>query len=114
MILGLDHIAIICSSEQSIDFYKHLGLEETSREDRGYDILVFLKGFGFTLEVFIAPPSAACGSSRSNGFKTSRSVGGQCGGHAEEFGNQCRADKDKRRETFYFPQRPRRAADRVA
>ena len=53
MILGLDHIAIICSSEQSIDFYKHLGFEETSREDRGYDILVFLKGFGFTLEVFI-------------------------------------------------------------
>lgn len=55
MILGLDHIAIICSSEQSIDFYKQLGFEETSREDRGYDILVFLNGFGFTLEMFIDP-----------------------------------------------------------
>ena len=55
MILGLDHVAIICSSEQSIDFYKHLGFEETCREYRGYDILVFFKGFGFTLEMFIDP-----------------------------------------------------------
>ena len=55
MILGLDHIAIICSSEQSIDFYKQLGFVETCREDRGYDILVFLKGFGFMLEMFIDP-----------------------------------------------------------
>lgn len=53
MVLGLDHIAIICSSEQSIDFYKHLGFEEISREDRGYDILVFLEGFDVTLELFI-------------------------------------------------------------
>ena len=63
MILGLDHIAIICSSEQSIDFYKQLGFEETSREDRGYDILVFLRGFGFTLEIFIDPthpPRVGC------------------------------------------------------
>lgn len=55
MILGLDHIAIICSSEQSIDFYKHLGFDEVSREDRGYDILVFLKGYGITLEMFVDP-----------------------------------------------------------
>ena len=55
MILRLDHIAIICSSEQSIDFYKCLGFEEVNREDRGYDILVFLKGFGVTLEMFVDP-----------------------------------------------------------
>ena len=55
MILGLDHIAIICSSERSIDFYKNLGFEEVSREERGYDILVFLKGYGLVLEMFIDP-----------------------------------------------------------
>lgn len=55
MILGLDHIAIICSSEKSIDFYKSLGFEEYSRENRGYDVLVFLKGYGITLEIFIDP-----------------------------------------------------------
>lgn len=55
MILGLDHIAIICSSEQSIDFYKHLGFEEISRDDRGYDILIFLKGYGVLLEMFVDP-----------------------------------------------------------
>lgn len=55
MIVGLDHIAIICSSEQSIDFYKHLGFKETSREDRGYDVLVFLEAFGIILEMFIDP-----------------------------------------------------------
>ena len=55
MILGLDHIAIICSSGQSIDFYKRIGFEEISREERGYDILIFLKGYGIVLEIFIDP-----------------------------------------------------------
>lgn len=55
MILGLDHIAIICSSERSIDFYKHLGFTEIDRENRGHDILVFLKGYGIVLEMFVDP-----------------------------------------------------------
>ncbi len=55
MILGLDHIAIICSTEHSIDFYKHLGFTEIGREDRRHDILVFLKGCGIVLEMFVDP-----------------------------------------------------------
>ena len=55
MITGLDHIAIIVSSEASIEFYKHLGFKEDVRRDRGYDILVFMSGYGITLEIFIDP-----------------------------------------------------------
>jgi len=53
MITGLDHIAIIVSSEASIDFYKHLGFQENVRCDRGYDTIVFISGYGITLELFI-------------------------------------------------------------
>lgn len=53
MIQALHHIAIIASTEASIDFYKRLGFKEVSRTDRGYDILVFLSGYGVTLEIFI-------------------------------------------------------------
>jgi len=55
MITGLDHIAIIVSSENSVDFYKKLGFSEKSRIDRDYDIIVFLTGFGITLEIFVDP-----------------------------------------------------------
>lgn len=55
MIVGLDHIAIICSTEQTIDFYKKLGFKEISREERENDILIFLEGHGFVLEMFIDP-----------------------------------------------------------
>ena len=53
MITGIDHIAIIVSSEKSIEFYKNLGFVEVSRIDRGYDTIVFMSGFGVTLEIFI-------------------------------------------------------------
>ena len=59
MITGLDHIAIIVSSEASIEFYKHLGFKEDVRHDRGYDILVFMSGYGITLEIFIDPTHPA-------------------------------------------------------
>ena len=49
----LHHIAIICSSESSVDFYKFLGFEETGRIDRGYDQIVWLNGHCTTLEIFV-------------------------------------------------------------
>ena len=61
MILGLHHIAIIVSSEASVDFYKELGFKETYRVTRVNDAVVLLDGFGFELELFVDPdhPSRA-------------------------------------------------------
>lgn len=53
MIKRLNHIALIVSSEISVDFYKQLGFSEERRVDRGYDQIVWLCGFGETLEIFI-------------------------------------------------------------
>ena len=55
MITGLDHIAVLCSSEESIEFYKKLGFEQTMRKDRENDIVLMMTGHGFTLELFIDP-----------------------------------------------------------
>ena len=51
----LDHIAIIVSSETGVEFYKELGFEVKSQEDRGYDKLVYLSDGMTTLEVYIDP-----------------------------------------------------------
>jgi len=59
MITGLDHIAIIVSSEASIDFYKHLGFQEDVRYDRSYDTIVFMSGYGIALDLFIDPTHPA-------------------------------------------------------
>ncbi len=53
--LGLDHIAIIVSSDESLVFYEKLGFIETSRIERSYDIVVFMECEGITLEIFIDP-----------------------------------------------------------
>ena len=55
MIKALDHIALILSSEHCLDFYKALGFKETSRTQRPdhHDQLIWLEGFGTTLEVFL-------------------------------------------------------------
>lgn len=55
MITGLHHIAIIVSSERSLDFYRWLGFQETFRKKRKYDTAVLLDGHGMQLEVFIDP-----------------------------------------------------------
>lgn len=52
MIQGLHHIAIIASSEASIEFYKQLGFSVIDRIDRGYDIIVMMSG-ACSLEIFI-------------------------------------------------------------
>ncbi len=49
----LHHIAIIVSSEKSLDFYRCLGFEETFRKEREYDKVVLMDGYGIQLELFI-------------------------------------------------------------
>lgn len=53
--MSLHHIAIICSSELSINFYKHLGFEEFFRKTRNYDTVVIMEGQDTRLEIFIDP-----------------------------------------------------------
>lgn len=55
----LHHIAIICSSEKTLAFYESLGFKEFKRLDRGYDIIVWMKGNSATLEIFIDPTHPA-------------------------------------------------------
>jgi len=50
----LHHIAIIASSEKSIDFYKHLGFIEVERVDREYDVIVMMEGVCL-LEIYVDP-----------------------------------------------------------
>ncbi len=53
--LGLDHIAIIVSSEETLLFYEKLGFREKQRFERSYDTVVFMECGGITLEIFINP-----------------------------------------------------------
>lgn len=53
--LGLDHIAIIVSSEESLRFYEKLGFKESKRIERSYDTVVFMECGSITLEIFIDP-----------------------------------------------------------
>ncbi len=51
----LHHIAIICSDEKSVEFYSLLGFTEEKRIERPehHDIIVWLRGNGVMLELFI-------------------------------------------------------------
>lgn len=53
MITGVDHFAIIVSSEDVVSFYKKLGFEEVFRKKRSHDTVVLLDGFGTRMEIFI-------------------------------------------------------------
>ena len=53
--LGLDHIALIVSSEESLRFYEKLGFRECKRFERSYDTVVFMKCGDITLELFVDP-----------------------------------------------------------
>lgn len=55
MILGMDHIAIFGSSEESVRFYEKLGFRTVSRREREHDTVLFLSGYGITLELFLDP-----------------------------------------------------------
>ena len=53
MIQGLDHIALIVSSEKSISFYEELGFVVKERMERNYDEVVFMEAEGLVLEIFV-------------------------------------------------------------
>lgn len=53
--IELDHIALIVSSEQSIQFYRELGFKETKRIERSYDTVVFMQCGQVSLKIFIDP-----------------------------------------------------------
>jgi len=55
MIKGLHHISMIASSEKTIQFYGELGFQETFRETRAYDSVVFMDGYGMRLIIFVDP-----------------------------------------------------------
>ncbi len=54
-IKGLHHIAIISSSESSVNFYESLGFSEIYRKTREYDTIVLLEGYSIQIEMFIDP-----------------------------------------------------------
>jgi len=51
--MKLDHISIISSTTEGIEFYKKLGFEVVSYQDRGYDKLYYLSDGETTLEVYV-------------------------------------------------------------
>lgn len=53
--VGLDHIALIVSTERSIQFYEKLGFQETKRIERSYDTVVFMQCGQISFEIFIDP-----------------------------------------------------------
>ena len=53
MIQGIDHIAIIVSTENSISFYEKLGFVVIHRIKRNYDEVVFMTSMGVMLEIFV-------------------------------------------------------------
>lgn len=53
--IGLDHIALIVSSEKSLRFYEKLGFKEIKRIERSYDMVIFMGCGQIILEIFIDP-----------------------------------------------------------
>lgn len=53
MIQGLDHIALIISSEKHISFYEALGFSVTEKIKRNYDEVVIMEAEGVVLEIFV-------------------------------------------------------------
>ena len=51
----LDHIALIVSKEENLQFYENLGFRETKRFERSYDTVVFMENDEIVLEIFIDP-----------------------------------------------------------
>lgn len=59
MIIGLQHLSIIVSSEKSIEFYECLGFREISRMKRQKDTVVAMEGFGLRIVMFVDPTHPA-------------------------------------------------------
>lgn len=54
-ILGMDHIALIVSSEDSVKFYETFGFKEIRRVKRPNDVIVYMENNGIVLEFFVDP-----------------------------------------------------------
>ena len=59
MIIGLQHLSIIVSTEKSITFYECLGFREISRMKRKKDTVVAMEGFGLRVLMFVDPTHPA-------------------------------------------------------
>ena len=68
-ITGLHHIAIIVSSERSLEFYKLLGFTESFRKKRKHDTVVLMDGCGLQLEIFIDPSHPGRGDQEPIGLR---------------------------------------------
>ena len=55
MIIGVHHLSIIASSEETVLFYKKLGFKEYKRIERRYDTVVILDGYGIGMEIYVDP-----------------------------------------------------------
>ena len=55
MIVGVHHLSIIASSEESVEFYEKLGFHEYKRIERRNDTVVLMNGHGIGLEMYIDP-----------------------------------------------------------
>ena len=53
--VDLDHIALIVSSEESLNFYRKLGFKEAKRVERSYDTVALMQCRLVGLEIFIDP-----------------------------------------------------------
>ena len=53
--MELDHIALIVSKEENLEFYEKLGFKEKNRIERVYDTVVFMENNSIVLEIFIDP-----------------------------------------------------------
>ena len=53
--VGLDHIALIVSSEESLRFYEKLSFIEFKRIERSNDTVVFMQCEQLVFEIFIYP-----------------------------------------------------------
>lgn len=69
MITAVHHIAIIVSSENSLEFYRLLGFTETFRKKRKYDTAVLMDGYGMQLEIFIDPSHPGRGDQEPIGLR---------------------------------------------
>ena len=55
MVNGLHSFSIIVSSHDSVTFYEKLGFKVVFRNERSYDTVVIMEGYGIQLQLFIDP-----------------------------------------------------------
>ena len=60
MIFAFHHIAVIVSSERSLEFYRILGYRESFKK-RKNDLVVLMDDFGIQLEMFVDPSHLKAG-----------------------------------------------------